>query len=59
MASQYKPGRVLVVSGPVVVAEDMEGSAMYELTRVGHDKLVGEIIRLESSKATIQVSIVV
>ena len=28
---------------------------MYELVRVGHDKLVGEIIRLEGDKATIQV----
>jgi V-type H+-transporting ATPase subunit A len=55
MSGQFKPGKVLVVSGPVVVAEDMEGSAMYELCRVGNDKLVGEIIRLESSKATIQV----
>ena len=31
------------------------GAAMYELVRVGHDKLVGEIIRLEGDKATIQV----
>ena len=30
---------------------------MYELVRVGHDKLVGEIIRLEGDKATIQVNI--
>jgi len=28
---------------------------MYELVRVGHDQLVGEIIRLEGSTATIQV----
>eukprot|EP00178_Gracilaria_changii_P012184 TRINITY_DN3444_c0_g2_i1.p1 TRINITY_DN3444_c0_g2~~TRINITY_DN3444_c0_g2_i1.p1 ORF type:complete len:634 (-),score=108.20 TRINITY_DN3444_c0_g2_i1:33-1793(-) len=33
----------------------MSGSAMYELVRVGHGKLVGEIIRLEGSTATIQV----
>ena len=32
----------------------MAGAAMYELVRVGHDKLVGEIIRLEGDKATIQ-----
>eukprot|EP00669_Euglena_mutabilis_P001100 TRINITY_DN1138_c0_g1_i1.p1 TRINITY_DN1138_c0_g1~~TRINITY_DN1138_c0_g1_i1.p1 ORF type:complete len:265 (+),score=87.54 TRINITY_DN1138_c0_g1_i1:23-796(+) len=50
-----KSGKVLMVSGPVVVAEDMEGAAMYELCRVGNDKLVGEIIRLEANKATIQV----
>lgn len=29
------------VSGPVVIAENMTGSAMYELVRVGHDELVG------------------
>lgn len=48
-------GLVVGVSGPVVVAENMHGAAMYELVRVGHDKLVGEIIRLEADRATIQV----
>ncbi|KAM0792443.1 H(+)-transporting V1 sector ATPase subunit A [Microbotryomycetes sp. NB124-2] len=33
----------------------MAGAAMYELVRVGHDELVGEIIRIEGDKATIQV----
>jgi V-type H+-transporting ATPase subunit A len=33
----------------------MSGSAMYELVRVGHQKLVGEIIRLEGDTAYIQV----
>ena len=27
---------------------------MYELVRVGHDNLIGEIIRLEGNSATIQ-----
>ncbi|RWS24399.1 V-type proton ATPase catalytic subunit A-like protein [Leptotrombidium deliense] len=48
-------GYVYAVSGPVVIAEKMSGAAMYELVRVGHDKLVGEIIRLEADTATIQV----
>ena len=30
---------------------------MYELVRVGHDQLVGEIIRLEGGFATIQVRV--
>lgn len=34
-------GQVFGVSGPVVVAENMIGAAMYELVRVGHDELVG------------------
>ncbi|EKM55778.1 uncharacterized protein PHACADRAFT_173947 [Phanerochaete carnosa HHB-10118-sp] len=48
-------GQVFGVSGPVVVAENMAGSAMYELVRVGHDELVGEVIRIDADKATIQV----
>lgn len=39
----------------MVVAESMGGAAMYELVRVGHQKLVGEIIRLEGDTASIQV----
>ncbi|KZC13470.1 PREDICTED: V-type proton ATPase catalytic subunit A [Dufourea novaeangliae] len=48
-------GYVYAVSGPVVTAEKMSGSAMYELVRVGYYELVGEIIRLEGDMATIQV----
>uniref|UniRef100_A0A8R7VCX1 ATPase F1/V1/A1 complex alpha/beta subunit N-terminal domain-containing protein n=1 Tax=Triticum urartu TaxID=4572 RepID=A0A8R7VCX1_TRIUA len=51
--SEY--GYVRKVSGPVVVADGMGGAAMYELVRVGHDSLIGEIIRLEGDSATIQV----
>ncbi|XP_013399710.1 V-type proton ATPase catalytic subunit A [Lingula anatina] len=39
----------------MVTAQHMSGAAMYELVRVGHDELVGEIIRLEGDMATIQV----
>ncbi|KAI4996277.1 hypothetical protein ZWY2020_048043 [Hordeum vulgare] len=44
-----------LVSGHVVVANGMGGPAMYELVRVGHDSLIGEIIRLEGDSAIIQV----
>lgn len=40
---------------PVIVAEDMIGVAMYELVKVGHDQLVGEVIRINGDQATIQV----
>jgi len=36
------------------VADGMGGAAMYEFVRVGHDNLIGEIIRLEGDSATIQ-----
>lgn len=48
-------GQIFSVSGPVVVAENMIGCAMYELVKVGHDNLVGEVIRISADKATIQV----
>jgi V-type H+-transporting ATPase subunit A len=38
-------GQVFGVSGPVVIAENMVGAAMYELVRVGHDELVGGALR--------------
>ncbi|KAI7108103.1 V-type proton ATPase catalytic subunit A, partial [Hortaea werneckii] len=48
-------GSIFSISGPVIVAQNMIGCAMYELCKVGHDQLVGEVIRIEADKATIQV----
>jgi len=48
-------GYIYRVSGPLVIAEGMSGAAMFELVRVGHYKLVGEIIKLEGDTASIQV----
>jgi vacuolar-type H+-ATPase catalytic subunit A/Vma1 len=46
---------MILIFATVVTADCMSGSAMYELVRVGHHELVGEIIRLEGDQATIQV----
>lgn len=43
------------ISGPVVVATDIEQAQMYDVVRIGELGLLGEIIRLEGNKATIQV----
>jgi V-type H+-transporting ATPase subunit A len=48
-------GYIHKVAGPLVVAKNMSGAEMYELVRVGTDKLVGEVIKLEGSTAYIQV----
>ena len=53
--SEYKPGKIDRVAGPVVVASGMLGARMYELVKVGNAGLIGEIIRVESDRATIQV----
>ncbi|MGA8543606.1 MAG: V-type ATP synthase subunit A [Thermoplasmata archaeon] len=43
------------VSGPVVIAEGLEGAKMFDVVRVGSQGLVGEIIRLVGGTATVQV----
>ncbi|MFA4701816.1 ATP synthase subunit A [Pyrococcus kukulkanii] len=48
-------GRIIRVTGPLVVADGMKGAKMYEVVRVGELGLIGEIIRLEGDKAVIQV----
>ncbi len=48
-------GKIYKVSGPVVVVEDMAGSKMYDVVKVGELGLIGEIIRLEEDRAVIQV----
>ena len=40
--------------GPVIVAE-IDGPSMYEICKVGSQELIGEVIRIEGDKATIQV----
>jgi len=53
-AKESKFGRVLKVAGPLVVADKMSGSGMYELVKVGHSKLIGEVIKLIGDTASIQ-----
>ncbi|KAM0671779.1 H(+)-transporting V1 sector ATPase subunit A [Ordospora colligata] len=48
-------GKVYSVSGPVVIGSDLIGCAMYELVKVGSEGLVGEIIKIDRDRATIQV----
>ncbi len=48
-------GKIAKITGPVVVAEDMTGSRMYDVVRVGTQGLMGEVIRLEGDLATVQV----
>lgn len=48
-------GSVIRVSGPVVVAEGLPRTRVYNVVRVGRRGLVGEVIRLEEGHAVIQV----
>src|SRR3989338_1167394 len=48
-------GVISKISGPVVVAKGMRGAQMYEVARVGEERLLGEIIELKNDTAVIQV----
>ncbi len=48
-------GIVIRVAGPVVEAEGMAKTVMHEIVEVGKERLIGEIIRLNGERATIQV----
>lgn len=48
-------GKIIKISGPVVVADEMKGSKMFDVVRAGTERLIGEIIQLNGDKATIQV----
>eukprot|EP00808_Paulinella_micropora_P027506 g7255.t1 len=50
----FRVGRVIRVSGPLVEADQMSGSGMYELVRVGAFGIVGEVIKLTGDTASIQ-----
>lgn len=48
-------GIIKKIAGPAVIAENLEGAKMYDIVRVGKEKLVGEIIRLDGETAFVQV----
>jgi V/A-type H+-transporting ATPase subunit A len=48
-------GSVVKVSGPLVVAEGLADANMYDVVRVGPQRLIGEIIEMRGDNASIQV----
>ncbi|MGE5630234.1 MAG: V-type ATP synthase subunit A [Caulobacteraceae bacterium] len=48
-------GKIIKVSGPLVIAEGMNDAKMYDVVRVSDKKLIGEIIEIRGDKASIQV----
>ena len=50
-----KVGKIIKVSGPLVVAEGMDEANVYDVVRVSDNKLIGEIIEMRGDKASIQV----
>lgn len=50
-----KTGKIIKVSGPLVVAEGMDEANIYDVCKVGKSGLIGEIIEMRGDKASIQV----
>ncbi|MBN2027094.1 MAG: V-type ATP synthase subunit A [Actinobacteria bacterium] len=50
-----KEGRIVKVAGPLVIARGLPDPKMYDLVKVGRDRLMGEIIELRGDNASIQV----
>ncbi len=48
-------GKILKVSGPLVIAQGMREANMFDVVRVGEKQLIGEIIEMHGDKASIQV----
>jgi len=48
-------GKIVKVSGPLVVAVGLPGIKMYEVVRAGKPGLIGEVIELHDEKVSIQV----
>ncbi|MFH1127022.1 MAG: V-type ATP synthase subunit A [archaeon] len=49
-----KAGYIYRIAGPVVVAKDIT-ARMYDVVRVGNEKLMGEVIQIDGEKTIIQV----
>jgi V/A-type H+-transporting ATPase subunit A len=52
---EVNQGKIVKVSGPLVVAEGMQDADMFDVVRVGEQGLIGEIIEMRGNAASIQV----
>jgi len=48
-------GKIVKVSGPLVIAEGIPGARMYDVVRVGRERLIGEVLEIRGEKVSIQV----
>ena len=48
-------GKIIKVSGPLVVAKGLSGTKIYDMVRVGNTRLFGEVIEIRGNDYSIQV----
>jgi V/A-type H+-transporting ATPase subunit A len=47
-------GRVVRISGPVVTATDLPNARLFDVARIGVDRLLGEVIRIDGELVVVQ-----
>jgi len=50
-----KEGKIVKISGPLVVAKGIPGARMFDVVRVGNERLIGEILEIKGDLSSIQV----
>jgi len=50
-----KQGEIIKIAGPLVVAKNIPGAKMYDVVRVGEERLIGEILEIRGNNASMQV----
>lgn len=48
-------GKIIKISGPLIVADGMENVKMYDVVKVSEKGLIGEVIELRGDRASVQV----
>ncbi len=55
MVAGMTEGKIVKISGPLVIAEGMREANMFDVVHVGEHQLIGEIIEMHGDRASIQV----
>jgi len=48
-------GKIIKIAGPLVIAENIPEARMFDVVRVGKERLIGEILEIKGNRASIQV----
>ncbi len=48
-------GKIVRISGPLIIAEDMENVKIHEIVMVGEEELFGEVVSIKDDESSIQV----
>ncbi|HDN85273.1 MAG TPA: V-type ATP synthase subunit A, partial [Candidatus Aerophobetes bacterium] len=48
-------GEIVKISGPLVIAKGIPGARMFDVVRVGNERLIGEILEIRGDFSSIQV----